>query len=77
MALLTICMLQGYKVYYTLSPDLPINLWTLHNVDNSHLTTISNLLTNRTYSICVLAYTDIGEGPLSQHIQVVTQQGGE
>ncbi|ELU00302.1 hypothetical protein CAPTEDRAFT_229069 [Capitella teleta] len=68
-------MIKGYKVYYTPTPDIPISLWTIHNVDNSRLTTISNLLTNRTYTIRVLAFTDIGVGPLSDAIQVVTQQG--
>ncbi len=67
---------QGYKVYYTMTPDLPITLWTLHAVDNSQLTTISNLLTNRTYTISVLALTSVGDGPLSEPIQVRTQQGG-
>ena len=41
------------------------------------LTTISNLLTNRTYTISVLAHTQIGDGPLSEAIKVKTQQGGE
>ena len=68
--------LQGYKVYYTMSPDLPITLWTLHQVDNSQLTTISNLLTNRTYTVSVLAFTAVGDGPLSEPIKVRTQQGG-
>lgn len=68
--------IQGYKVYYTLNPELPINMWTLHHVDQSRLTTLTNLVTNRTYTISVLAHTVIGDGPLSEHIQVVTQQGG-
>ncbi len=59
-----------------MTPDLPISLWTLHQVDNSQLTTISNLLTNRTYTVSVLAYTSVGDGPLSEPIKVKTQQGG-
>ena len=59
-----------------MSPDLPITLWTLHQVDNSQLTTISNLLTNRTYTVSVLAFTAVGDGPLSEPIKVRTQQGG-
>jgi netrin-G3 ligand len=70
-------LVQGYKVYYSPTPDIPMNLWTIHNVDNSRLTTISNLLTNRTYTISVLAFTDIGNGPQSDPIRVFTQQGGE
>ena len=45
-------------------------------VDNSQLTTISNLLTNRTYTVSVLAFTAVGDGPLSEPIKVRTQQGG-
>lgn len=68
---------QGYKVYYALSPaELPVSLWTVHQVDNPQLTTITNLMTNRTYTISVLAFTSIGDGPLSEPIQVKTQQGG-
>ena len=69
-------LLQGYKVFYTLTPDLPISLWTVHVVEGSMLTTIPNLLTNRTYSIKVLAYTEVGDGPHSEQIQVKMQQGG-
>jgi len=59
-----------------LTPDLPIPLWTVHNVDGSRLTTIANLLPNRTYTLKVLAYTAVGDGPLSDEIQVKMQQGG-
>jgi len=67
---------QGYKVYYTLTPDLPTPLWTVHPVDNSQLTTVTNLLTNRTYTMKVLAFTDVGDGPLSDPLPVTTSQGG-
>lgn len=69
-------LLQGYKVYYTLTPDLPIPLWTVHEVEGSRLTNIPNLLTNRTYTLRVLAYTEVGDGPLSEQMQVKMQQGG-
>ena len=68
---------QGYKVYYTQTPDMPINLWTVHPVDSSQLTTLTNLVTNKTYTICVLGYTSVGDGPLSEPIAVITQQGGK
>jgi len=70
------CVLQGYKVYYTLTPDLPIALWTVHEVEGRRLTTIPNLLTNRTYTLKALAYTAVGDGPLSEEIQVKLQHGG-
>ena len=70
------CDWQGYKVYYTLTPDLPKELWTVHPVDNSQLTTVTNLLTNRTYTMKVLAFTDVGDGPVSAPLSVTTSQGG-
>jgi len=63
-------------VYYTLTPNLPTPLWTVHPVDNSQLTTVTNLLTNRTYAMKVLASTDVGDGPLSDPLSVTTNQGG-
>ena len=61
-------------MYYTLSgADLPVSLWTVHEVnDGSQTTTLSNLLHNSTYSLRLLAYTDIGDGPLSHVINVTT-----
>jgi len=68
---------QGYKVYYSLNPDLPLSRWFVLSVDNSQLTTVSNLITNRTYAISVLAYTVLGDGPMSwPPVLVKIQQGG-
>ena len=68
--------MQGYKVYYTLSPELPVSLWTVHEVtDNNLLTTVTNLLEDRSYSLRVLAYTEVGDGPLSHVIHVNTSAG--
>jgi len=68
---------QGYKVYYSLNPDLPLSRWFVLSVDNSQLTTISNLITNKTYAISVLAYTALGDGPMSwPPVLVKIQQGG-
>ena len=64
-------------MYYTLMPDLPVTLWSVQPVDSGQLTTISNLVTNRTYTITMLAYNGLGEGPLSPPVYVKTQQGGE
>ncbi|XP_051866593.1 receptor-type tyrosine-protein phosphatase F-like [Pristis pectinata] len=67
--------IRGYRVYYTTDPKLPLNMWYKHNLDDSHLTTISSLTTGTTYSIQVLAFTSMGDGPPSDIIQVKTQQG--
>ncbi|XP_078264458.1 protein tyrosine phosphatase receptor type Fa isoform X8 [Rhinoraja longicauda] len=67
--------IRGYRVYYTTDSKLALNMWNKHNLDDSHLTTISSLTTGTTYSIQVLAFTSMGDGPSSNIIQVKTQQG--
>ena len=74
--LITLCVIQGYYVYYTLKAELPLSLWTIHKVENSRMTSIGNLLTNRTYTLTVQAYTLPGKGPLSERKMVKTTQGG-
>lgn len=69
--------IRGFRVYYTSDPHLPFNMWQKHNVQDSFLTTIAGLTTGITYSICVLAFTSVGDGPPSDMVQVKTQQGGE
>jgi len=59
-----------------MNPELRLSLWTVHFVEGSRLTTIPNLMTNRTYTLKVLAYTTVGDGPLSEPVQVKMQQGG-
>ncbi|XP_068808950.1 receptor-type tyrosine-protein phosphatase F isoform X15 [Struthio camelus] len=67
--------IRGYRVYYTTDPHLPVSMWQKHNTDDSHLTTVGSLITGTTYSIRVLAFTSVGDGPPSDIIQVKTQQG--
>ncbi|KAG8455154.1 hypothetical protein GDO86_001382 [Hymenochirus boettgeri] len=67
--------IQGYRVYYTMDPSQHINSWTKHNVADSQITTIGNLEPQKTYSVKVLAFTSVGDGPLSNDIQVITQTG--
>ncbi|XP_072853614.2 receptor-type tyrosine-protein phosphatase F isoform X14 [Pogona vitticeps] len=68
-------LIRGYRVYYTTDSHLPLNMWQKHNTDDSHLTTVGSLITGTTYSIRVLAFTSVGDGPPSEIIQVKTQQG--
>lgn len=68
--------IRGYRVYYTTDSHLPLSMWQKHNTDDSHLTTVGSLITGTTYSIRVLAFTSVGDGPPSDIIQVKTQQGG-
>lgn len=68
-------LFQGYKVYYTTNPQLPIASWESQMVDVNHLTTISGLTPLTTYTIRVQAFTSVGPGPLSTPALVKTQQG--
>ncbi|XP_046401143.1 tyrosine-protein phosphatase Lar isoform X4 [Ischnura elegans] len=65
----------GYKVYYTVSPNLQMASWESQMVDNNQLTTISDLVPHTIYTIRVQAFTSVGPGPLSAPVQVKTQQG--
>ncbi|XP_033008289.1 receptor-type tyrosine-protein phosphatase F isoform X21 [Lacerta agilis] len=68
-------MIRGYRVYYTIDPHLPLSKWQKHNTDDNHLTTVGSLITGATYSIRVLAFTSVGDGPPSDVIQIKAQQG--
>ncbi|GAA6076036.1 receptor-type tyrosine-protein phosphatase F isoform X1, partial [Tachysurus ichikawai] len=67
--------IRGYRIYYTTDPDMQLSAWLKHNTDDSRLTTISGLTTNVTYSLRVLGFTSVGDGPPSDVLQVKTQQG--
>ena len=67
---------QGYKVYYTMNPQVPITSWESRMVDNNQLTTISELIPHTVYTIRVQAFTSVGPGPLSAPVLVKLQQGG-
>lgn len=66
---------QCLSRYYTLNPNLPINLWDVQLVNSNELTTISDLQAQSIYSIRSQAFTTRGAGPLSPPVQVKTQQG--
>lgn len=42
---------QGYKVYYTTNPNLPLTQWESQFVDNNKLTTVSELMPHTIYTI--------------------------
>ncbi|XP_021337115.1 receptor-type tyrosine-protein phosphatase F isoform X12 [Danio rerio] len=67
--------IRGYRIYYTSDLDAPLSAWQKHNTDDSRLTTISSLTTGITYSLRVLGFTSVGDGPPSDVLQVKTQQG--
>ncbi|XP_014844013.1 PREDICTED: receptor-type tyrosine-protein phosphatase delta-like isoform X7 [Poecilia mexicana] len=66
---------KGYRVYYTMDPSRAINEWQIHNVQDSVITTIQNLVTSETYTIQVLAFTSVGDGPFSDPVHVKVLRG--
>nr|XP_046263870.1 receptor-type tyrosine-protein phosphatase S-like isoform X9 [Scatophagus argus] len=66
---------KGYRVYYTMDPSRPMNEWQIHNVQDSIITTIQNLVTSETYTIQVLAFTSVGDGPFSDPVHVKVMPG--
>ncbi|XP_024860580.1 receptor-type tyrosine-protein phosphatase F isoform X11 [Kryptolebias marmoratus] len=67
--------IRGYRVYYSPDNKAPLSAWHKHNTDDSSLTTISGLIPDITYSLRVLGFTSVGDGPPSEILQVKTQQG--
>ncbi|XP_048844604.1 receptor-type tyrosine-protein phosphatase S-like isoform X9 [Brienomyrus brachyistius] len=67
--------IKGYRVYYTMDPSLPMSQWHIHNVQQSFMTTVQSLTPSETYTIRVLAFTSVGDGPFSEPIHVKVLQG--
>ncbi|XP_055886078.1 tyrosine-protein phosphatase Lar-like isoform X13 [Biomphalaria glabrata] len=68
-------VIQGYKVFYTLKPEDPVFFWDNIETKNGRSATISKLKPNVTYAISVLAFSSVGQGPLSRAVQVLTAEG--
>ncbi|XP_034744863.1 receptor-type tyrosine-protein phosphatase S-like isoform X20 [Etheostoma cragini] len=66
---------KGYRVYYTMDPSRMMSEWQIHNVQDSLITTIQNLVTSETYTIQVLAFTSVGDGPFSDPVHVKVMPG--
>ncbi|KAJ3600065.1 hypothetical protein NHX12_034017, partial [Muraenolepis orangiensis] len=67
--------IKGYRVYYTMDDSQPMAHWQIHNVQDSMITTIQSLVPSETYTIKVLAFTSVGDGPFSEPIHVKVLQG--
>ncbi|XP_041640628.1 protein tyrosine phosphatase receptor type Db isoform X16 [Cheilinus undulatus] len=65
----------GYRVYYTSDNTLPVNQWEKQMVRSANFITIQSLTPNKTYYIRVLAFTSVGDGPLSQDLQIIAKTG--
>ncbi|KAM8747497.1 receptor-type tyrosine-protein phosphatase delta isoform 32-T32 [Acanthopagrus schlegelii] len=67
--------IMGYRVYYTMDSNQHVNLWEKQIVRGSNFVTIQGLIPNKTYYIKVLAYTSVGDGPLSPDLQIIAKTG--
>uniref|UniRef100_A0A3Q2Y962 Receptor-type tyrosine-protein phosphatase S n=1 Tax=Hippocampus comes TaxID=109280 RepID=A0A3Q2Y962_HIPCM len=67
--------IMGYRVYYTLDSSQHVNLWEKQIVRGANFVTIQGLIPNKTYYIKVLAYTSVGDGPLSPDLQIIAKTG--
>nr|XP_046237359.1 receptor-type tyrosine-protein phosphatase delta-like isoform X23 [Scatophagus argus] len=67
--------IMGYRVYYTMDSTQHVNLWEKQIVRGSNFVTIQGLIPNKTYYIKVLAYTSVGDGPLSPDLQIIAKTG--
>ncbi|CAL9700306.1 unnamed protein product [Knipowitschia caucasica] len=65
----------GYRVYYTIDNLLPVNQWEKQMVRSANFITIQSLTPNKTYYIRVMAFTSVGDGPLSQDLQIIAKTG--
>jgi len=58
-------------VFYTTNPELPIVFWQSQDVTgDNRMTSISGLTPNAVYTVSVLVYSSMGQGPLSSPTQV-------
>ncbi|XP_045077670.1 receptor-type tyrosine-protein phosphatase S-like isoform X16 [Coregonus clupeaformis] len=67
--------IMGYRVYYTMDSAQHVNTWEKQIVRGSNFLTIQGLIPNKTYYIKVLAYTSVGDGPLSADLQIIAKTG--
>nr|XP_029522756.1 receptor-type tyrosine-protein phosphatase S-like isoform X25 [Oncorhynchus nerka] len=67
--------IMGYRVYYTMDSAQQVNTWEKQIVRGSNFLTIQGLIPNKTYYIKVLAYTSVGDGPLSADLQIIAKTG--
>ncbi|XP_058240642.1 protein tyrosine phosphatase receptor type Db isoform X2 [Hemibagrus wyckioides] len=65
----------GYRVYYTSDPSLQVNQWEKEIVRGANFLTIQDLTPNKTYYIRVLAFTAVGDGPLSSDLHIIAKTG--
>uniref|UniRef100_A0A672RWG2 protein-tyrosine-phosphatase n=1 Tax=Sinocyclocheilus grahami TaxID=75366 RepID=A0A672RWG2_SINGR len=65
----------GYRVYYTSDSSLPVSQWEKEMVRGANFLNIQDLTPNKTYYIRVLAFTAVGDGPLSSDLHIIAKTG--
>lgn len=69
--------IRGYRLFYTSDPAAPLSSWQKQPTDHGPRTSLDHLEPGITYGLRVLAFTSVGEGPLSDLLQIKTQLGGD
>lgn len=67
---------RGYRLFYSADPAVPLGGWQKQQTDDGQRSRLGGLLPGVTYGLRVLAFTSVGEGPLSDLLQIKTQLGG-
>ena len=71
-------LFQGYRIYITTDATQSISFWSNVNVGASLRTsTLTGLTSNVVYTIRMLAYSANGQGPLSDAVMVLINNGGK
>ncbi|XP_048053487.1 protein tyrosine phosphatase receptor type Db isoform X13 [Megalobrama amblycephala] len=65
----------GYRVYYTSDSSLPVSQWEKEMVRGANFLNVRDLTPNKTYYIRVLAFTAVGDGPLSSDLHIIAKTG--
>lgn len=68
--------IRGYRLLYSSDPAAPLGSWQKQQTDDGQRSRLGGLLPGVTYGLRVLAFTSVGEGPLSDLLQIKTQLGG-
>lgn len=69
--------IQGYRLFYSSDCAAPLSSWHKQHTDRRQLTSVSGLVPGVVYGLRVLAFTSVGDGPLSDLLQIKTQLGGK
>ncbi|KAK7166474.1 hypothetical protein R3I93_006291 [Phoxinus phoxinus] len=65
----------GYRVYYTSDSSLSVSQWEKEMVRGANFLNVRDLTPNKTYFIRVLAFTAVGDGPLSSDLHIIAKTG--